>query len=105
MDVTYTSRAMSLESAESAAIRVTWVESGYLFDLRWYGTSDFIVPVWWLGIVDVVTEELNRTEVLHPTSGSPGAVFRWLVPIVGHDVARQLVTLAARAALPKSANV
>jgi hypothetical protein len=96
---------MSLEPAESATIRVTWGESGYLYDLRWYATPDFIVPLWWIGIVDMETDELNRTEVLHPVTGPPGAVFRWLVPIVGQDVARQLVTLAASAALPNTAKV
>jgi hypothetical protein len=105
MDVTYTSPAMSLEPAESATIRVVWRESGYLYELRWYGTPDFIVPVWWLGITEMETEELTRTEVLHPTAGRPGAVFRWLFPIVGQDVARQLVTRAASAASPNGARV
>ena len=105
MGFTYTSPAMSLEPAESAAIRVTWGESGYLYDLRWYGASDFIVPVWWLGIVDLGTDQLDRTEVLHPTSNLPGEVFRWLVPMVGQNAARQLISLAAAAAVPRSAAV
>ncbi len=93
---------MSLESAESAAIRVTCVDLRYLYELRWYGTSDFIVPVWWLGIVDRETDQLDRTEVLHPTSQLPGEVFRWLVPILGHRVDRELISLAAAAAVSRS---
>ncbi len=103
MGVTYTSPAMSLEPAESAAIRVAWDESGYRYELRWYGASDFIVPVWWLGIVELGTDQLDRTEVLHPTSNPPGEVFRWLVPIVGQSAARQLISLAAAVAVPRSA--
>jgi hypothetical protein len=94
---------MSLEPAESAAIRVTWSESERLYDLRWYGAPDFIVPVWWLGIVDMETDELDRTEVLHPESARPGELFRWLVPIAGNTVARQLISLAARATVPRTA--
>jgi hypothetical protein len=94
---------MSLEPAESAAIRVTWGEPGYLYDLRWYGASEFIVPVWWIGIVDSETTALERTEVLHPASELPGEVFRWLVPIVGQSVARQLISLVTAAVLPRSA--
>ena len=86
---------MPVERAGSAAIRVTRSESGYVYDLRWYGALDFIVPVWWLGIVDRGTGDLDRTDVLHPANEVPGEVFRWPVPIVGQGVARQLVTLVA----------
>lgn len=103
MGVTYTSRTMSVEPAESAAIRVTYDQSGYLYDLRWYGASDFIVPVWWLGIVDTKTDQLDRTEVLHPTSNLPAEVFHWLMPLVGQSAAGQLISLAAAEAVPKSA--
>jgi hypothetical protein len=92
---------MSVEGAESAAIRVTLGESGFLYELRWYSGPDFVVPMWWVGIIDLQTDELGRTDVLHPAHKVPGEVFRWLVPIVGNDVARQLVTLAAKAILPK----
>ncbi len=94
-----------LEPAESAAIRVTWREAGYLYDLRWYGSSDFIIPVWWIGIVDLETDELDRTEVHHPVNALPGGLFRWLVPIVGNAIARQLISLAASASVPKTAKV
>jgi hypothetical protein len=95
---------MGVEPAESAAIRATWSESGYFFDLRWYGTQDFIVPLWWIGITDIETEELNRTEVLHPGNELPGGVFRWLIPIVGQEIARQLITWAASDTLLKPAS-
>jgi hypothetical protein len=58
---------MPVEQAGSAAIRVTWTESDYLYDLRWYGALDFIVPVWWLGIVDRKTGNLDHTDVLQPS--------------------------------------
>ena len=94
-----------LEPAESAAIRVTWGEAEYLFDLRWYAAPEFIVPVWWLGIVDPATGDFDRTEVLHPTSRHHGELFRWLVPIVGNATAHQLIGIAAAAAVPDTAKV
>ncbi len=96
---------MSVDPAEPAAIRVTLGESGYLYDLRWYSAPDSDVAMWWVGIVDLQTDELDHTAVLHPAHKVPGEVFRWLVPIVGNEVARQLVTLAARAVLPKPARM
>jgi hypothetical protein len=104
MCVTYTS-PMSVEPAESAAIRVTWGEPGYLYDLRWYGSPDFIVPVWWIGIIEKDTGELDRTDVLNPVSELPDDVFRWLVPITGENVARQLVSLATSATEPNTPQV
>jgi hypothetical protein len=93
---------MSVEPAESAAIRVTWSDPACLYDLRWYGAPDFIVPLWWIGIVDAETGELERTEVLHPTSELPGELFRWLVPFAGQDTARRLISLVASAAVPRA---
>jgi hypothetical protein len=94
-----------LERAESAAIRVTASEAGHLYDLRWYGARDFVVPVWWLGISDEATGDLDRTDVHHPANALPGDLFRWLVPIVGNATARQLISLAASKAVPRAAKV
>lgn len=87
--------SMSVEKAESAAIRVTWTGPLFHYDLRWYESEDFIVPVWWIGITHCQTEELAHTEVFHPT-GAAGDVFRWLVGLVGPDVAGRLYCLIAK---------
>lgn len=92
---------MTLESAESAAIHVTWSDPESHYDLRWYGAAEFVVPLWWVGISDS-RGELVRTAVLAPKLEQPGEVFRWLVPIVGQPVARQLITLAAGATVTGS---
>ena len=88
---------MSLEPAESAAIRATWTDPESHYDLRWYAAADFVVPMWWIGITDHQSGELIRTEVLVPRLDVPAEVSRWLAPLVGHEAARQLVSLAATA--------
>lgn len=92
---------MSLEPAESAAIRVTWTDPESHFDLRWYGAPDFVVPMWWIGVSDHHSGLLERTEVLAPKLEVPGEVFRWLLPVVGQQAARQLVSLAASATVSR----
>ncbi len=94
---------MSVEPAGSAAICVTWRDPEFLYELRWYGTDDYVIPLWWIGIVDQGTNQLDKTEVLHPTKRVPGEVFRWLVPIVGQDVAGKLISLAAEATMQRTA--
>jgi hypothetical protein len=87
---------MTLEDAESAALQVTWEDPASHYDLRWYGSPEFIVPLWWIGVTDRRTEELTTTDVIHPTDITvPVDVYRWLVPIVGRGVAGRLVSLAA----------
>jgi hypothetical protein len=86
---------MSVEKVESAAIRVTWIGPLFHYDLRWYESEDFVVPVWWIGVTHCQTEELAHTEVFHPT-GVAGDVFRWLVGLVGPDVAGRLYCLIAK---------
>jgi hypothetical protein len=54
-------------------------------------------------MLDGETGALERTEVLHPVNDLPGEVFRWLVPIVGHGLARQLISLVTASVLPRSA--
>jgi hypothetical protein len=83
---------MSVEKAESAAIRVIWRGPVFHYDLRWYESDDFIVPVWWIGLTQRETEELAHTDVFHP-SAVAGDVFHWLLNLVGPDVAGRLHSL------------
>jgi hypothetical protein len=89
---------MSVEPAESAALRVTWRSSGCLYDLRWYGSADYVVPLWWIGFVDPDSGEPYRTEVFHSdTDTGPGPLHRWLVDVTDHDTAARLVRAVAAA--------
>jgi hypothetical protein len=92
MHCQYSWHTMSVEKAESAAIRVIWRGPVFHYDLRWYGSADFIVPVWWIGLTHRETEELAHTEVFHPTTVA-GDVFQWLLSLVGPDVAGRLHSL------------
>jgi len=97
---------MSVEPAESAAIRVIWRTPGYLYDLRWYGSADYVVPLWWLGFVDSVSGELERTEIFHSDpGGGPPALYRWLEDLTGHESAVHLVSAAASATSTRGAAV
>ena len=69
---------------------------GYLYDLRWYGSADYVVPLWWIGFTDTASGELDRTEVFHSTNGTgPGALYRWLVGLTDPETAGRLVSSAA----------
>jgi hypothetical protein len=89
---------MSLEPAGSATIRVTASTATVRYDLRWYRSSDFVVPVWWLGLVDVETEQLDRTEVFRGTDDvGPDELLHWLTTVVGEAVAKRLAASAVGA--------
>jgi hypothetical protein len=89
---------MSVKHAESAVIRVTCQTAGWIYDLRWYGSPEYVVPMWWFGLVDATSGELDRTEVFHSAGdGDPGALYHWLVLMAGQEVAGRLVAAAARA--------
>jgi hypothetical protein len=87
---------MELEPAGSAQVDVTVKTPAVVYDLRLYNSPEFVVPAWWLGIFDVEPPELRHTEVFHRTEpAAPGEVFRWLLPIVGQEIAGRLVSSVA----------
>jgi hypothetical protein len=89
---------MATKRGGSAALRVTWRTPAGVYELRWYGSPEYVVPMWWLGLIDPRTGRLDRTEVFHAV-GDPGpdALFHWLVSVVGVEVAWQLVSAATEA--------
>ncbi len=67
-----------------------------VFDLRFYGSDDMVVPAWWIGVFDA-SGELRRTEVAPRADLTPIDLTLWLRPIVGPDAADELVRLIAEA--------
>jgi hypothetical protein len=97
---------MELEPAGSPQIRVTCGTSTIHYDLRLYTPPEFIVPAWWIGVFDIDPAELKRTEVLDRSDqATPGEVFHWLVPIVGQQIAGDLVSSAAKVISSRSAAI
>jgi hypothetical protein len=81
--------------AGTATLRVECNAPPWRFDLLFFGSSEFAVPGWWLGVHDD-GGHLLRSEFL--ASGSdPGEVFAWLKPVTGTKVATCLVRLAQEA--------
>jgi hypothetical protein len=58
--------SVSVEKAESAAIRVAWIGPLFHYDLRWYESRDFIVPVRWIGVAHCQPEELAHRSSTQP---------------------------------------
>jgi hypothetical protein len=46
----------------AAQVTVTYETGSTSYDLRFYGSEEFTVPAWWIGMFDA-TRELRRTEV------------------------------------------
>ncbi len=67
-----------------------------MFDLRFYGSDEMVVPAWWVGVFDG-SGELRRTEVAPRADLTPIDLTLWLRPIVGPDAADELVRLIAEA--------
>jgi hypothetical protein len=67
-----------------------------VYDLRFYGSDEMVVPAWWVGIFDA-SGELRRTEIAPRTDLSPIDLTLWLRPIVGREAADELVRLIAEA--------
>ncbi len=67
-----------------------------VYDLRFYGSDEMVVPAWWVGVFDA-NGELRRTEIASRTDLSPIDLTLWLRPIVGLDAAEELVRLIAEA--------
>ncbi len=89
---------MAVELVGSAQLHVTLATEPAQFHLRFYGSEEFIVPVWWIGVSDA-KRELRRTEVLPGMDHGPEEVGRWMEPITGEEAAGQLIRLAIRAGL------
>ncbi len=89
---------MAVEPIGAAQITVTYGTGSTSYDLRFYGSEEFTVPAWWIGMFDP-TRELRRTEVFPGIGHAPEDVLLWLRPITGSEVARRLVRLAMEAAV------
>ena len=92
---------MGLASAVGAQISVTVEEESGSFDLRYYSSEEYLVPAWWIGVIDQ-DGELQRTAVLAGSDRGPLEVFDWLKPMIGAGAASNLVELVRRAALTAS---
>ncbi len=71
------------------------------YDLRYYGSDEFVVPMWWLGITNA-TGDLVRTDVCPGARKSTEDVLSWLRQIVGTAAAEQLVRQARDATMALS---
>lgn len=80
----------------AAQIHVVYRGSTEQCDLRYYGSDEFVVPMWWLGITNP-SGELVRTDVFPGARKSTEDVLSWLRQIVGAAVAEQLVLQAREA--------
>jgi len=67
-----------------------------VFDLRFYGSEEMLVPAWWIGVFDA-DGELRTTAIAPRTDLSPIDLTLWLRPIVGPEAAEELVRLVAEA--------
>jgi hypothetical protein len=75
-----------------ATIHVGYDDLPWRYDLLFFGSAEFAVPGWWLGVYDS-SGSLRRSEFL-PSSSDPVQVFAWLKPVTGTKSANQLVRMA-----------
>jgi hypothetical protein len=83
---------MSERPSGSAAVHVACDVSPWRYELLYFGSSDFAVPGWWLGIYDS-SGGLRHSDFL-PSGSDPGEVFAWLKPVTGAKPANHLVRMA-----------
>lgn len=83
---------VAVEPPGWAQVHVTHGTGTNGFDLRFYGSSEYPMPPWWIGISDS-SGDLLRTEVLPIPRGWGGNLSRWLKPIVGSRIADRVVNL------------
>lgn len=81
---------MAIEPVASAQIHVLCSTDSATYDLRYYGTEEFLVPQWWIGISDA-TGELIVTAVSPGSGRSPEAVRAWLYRTVERAIAERLI--------------
>jgi hypothetical protein len=86
--------------AGQAQIGATLDTGAEVFDLRFYGSEEMLVPAWWIGVFDA-GGELRKTAIASRTDLSPIDLTLWLRPIVGLDAAEELVRLVAEAVARK----
>jgi hypothetical protein len=79
-----------------AQVRATLEWGHELFDLRYFGSEEMVVPAWWIGVFDA-TGGLRRTAVSPRPDLSPTELTLWLRPLVGFDLAEELVRLVTEA--------
>jgi hypothetical protein len=99
LDVVKRARILSILMSEppgESRIDVALEAGGCRYDLRLYGSDDTAVPAWWVGIF-TGSGDVLRTAVSPSTDLSPIELELWLRPIVGRDVAEELVRLVAEA--------
>jgi hypothetical protein len=83
-------RTMAIEPVASAQIHVLCSTDSATYDLRYYGTEEFLVPQWWIGISDAAGE-LIVTAVSPGSGRSPEAVRAWLYRTVEPAIAERLI--------------
>jgi len=83
-----------------AQIGATLDTGSEVFDLRFYGSEEMLVPAWWIGVFDA-SGELRKTAIASRTDLSPIDLTLWLRPIVGLEAAEELVRLVAEAVARK----
>ena len=87
---------MTQRPVESAAVRVVACTPSLEYDLRWYDTTESLVPLWWLGTVERPAGELVATAVLAAGPAvSPLDLYAWLATSAPAPVASHLVASAA----------
>jgi hypothetical protein len=99
LDVVKRARILSTLVSEppgESRIEVALEVGTYRYDLRLYGSDEMALPAWWLGMFADPGECLG-TAVSPSTDLSPIELELWLRPIVGRDVAEELVRLVAEA--------
>jgi hypothetical protein len=99
LDVVKRARILSILMSEptgESRIDVALEAGACRYDLRLYGPDDTAVPAWWVGIF-TGSGDCLRTAVAPSTDLSPIELELWLRPIVGRDVAEELVRLVAEA--------
>jgi hypothetical protein len=93
-----------VEPAGSAQIRVVLTHNNNRFDLRYYGSDDYVVPQWWVGATNAAGE-LTQTDVLSAAKQTSVDLTRWLTTIVGAASAGELVRRAVEASLLKDGRI
>ena len=87
-----TLRSMDERPPGASTVHVDCDDPPWYYELHYFGSSEFAVPGWWLGVHDD-GGHLHRSEFL--ASGSdPGEVFAWLKPVTGTKPANHLVRMA-----------
>jgi hypothetical protein len=93
---------MAVLPVEAAQLEVSCHIPPCDYHLLFYGSDEFVVPGWWIGVEDS-NGDLQQTSFLPSAGVSPYDVLIWLQPITGKRVAAELVDRAklAVASIPK----